>query len=248
MGNRKQPFGYQMLNGEIVLHPQEADTVRSIFEAYSEGAGFAALAEMLNESSVPYYSGKSWNKNMIARLLEDARYTGEKGFPPIIDREQLDAVDAQRKSRSVPPKVSPAQKTLRCFCGFRPTEELEYQVLWQMNRIIAEPDLLCCPTTEKQSTLSLTLEKELDKLLDEQPVDEIAAKTRIFEIAAARYEELDDNKYETERLRTIFSEMNPLSELDADLLTQTVSSIKVDHRNGVKIILKNGQVIGGDSK
>ena len=248
MGNRKQPFGYQMLNGEIILHPQEADAVRSIFEAYSEGAGFAALAETLNETSVPYYPGKFWNKNMIARLLEDSRYTGDKGFPAIIDREQLDAAMAQRKSRIVPHKVSKAQKMLRCICGFRPTEELEYQVLWQMNRLITEPDLLRCPTAEKQSALSVMLEKELDKLLDEQSVDETAAKTRIFEIAAARYEELDDNIYETERLRTIFAEMNPLSELDADLLAQTVSSIEVNRKNGVRIILKNGQVIGGESK
>ena len=75
MGNRKQPFGYKMEFGEIVPQPQEAETVRSIYLQYLAGVSFKQLAEQLQTEDVPYDEDKSWNKNMVARILEDDRYT-----------------------------------------------------------------------------------------------------------------------------------------------------------------------------
>ena len=40
MGNRKQPFGYRMKMGEVVLHAQEAKLVEYIFQQYLSGASF----------------------------------------------------------------------------------------------------------------------------------------------------------------------------------------------------------------
>ena len=34
MGNRKQPFGYRVVMGEIALHPQESKLVEYIFQQY----------------------------------------------------------------------------------------------------------------------------------------------------------------------------------------------------------------------
>ena len=75
MGKRKQPFGYKMKLGEIVPQPQEAEAVRSIYLQYLAGASFKQLAEQLQTEDVPYDEDKSWNKNMVARILEDDRYT-----------------------------------------------------------------------------------------------------------------------------------------------------------------------------
>ena len=90
MGNRKQPFGYRVVMGEIALHPQESKLVEYIFQQYLVGATYNTLVEELREQSIPYDEGKLWNKNMIARILEDSRYTGERGYPPVIDREALE--------------------------------------------------------------------------------------------------------------------------------------------------------------
>ena len=80
MGKRKQPFGYKMKLGEIVPQTQEAEAVRSIYLQYLAGASFKQLAEQLQTEDVPYDEDKSWNKNMVARILEDDRYIGEKEF------------------------------------------------------------------------------------------------------------------------------------------------------------------------
>lgn len=46
MGNRKQPFGYRMTLGEITIQPEEAE-----------------LTKTLCRQEIPYYEGRSWNKN-----------------------------------------------------------------------------------------------------------------------------------------------------------------------------------------
>ena len=97
MGNRKQPFGYRMTLGEITILPEEAETVRSIYLQYIAGASFKQLAEQLQAEDVLYDEDKSWNKNMVARILEDDRYIGKKEFPALITAEQFDAAQKRRK-------------------------------------------------------------------------------------------------------------------------------------------------------
>lgn len=54
MGNRKQPFGYRVVMGEIALHPQESKLVEYIFQQYLAGATYNTLVEELREQSIPY--------------------------------------------------------------------------------------------------------------------------------------------------------------------------------------------------
>ena len=105
MGNRKQPFGYRVVMGEIALHPQESKLVEYIFQQYLAGATYNTLVEELREQSIPYDEGKLWNKNMVARILEDSRYTGERGYPPVIDREALEkALEKRSAKQTAAPK------------------------------------------------------------------------------------------------------------------------------------------------
>lgn len=61
--NRKQPFGYRIVCGEIVPHESEAATVQWIFATYLAGASYSTLVGALQERGVPYDTGKPWNKN-----------------------------------------------------------------------------------------------------------------------------------------------------------------------------------------
>lgn len=80
MGNRKLPFGYHMELGKIVPHPPEAVLVKHVFQAYIAGESYNSLVEWLREQKIPYDVGRVWNKNMVARILEDRRYIGDKGY------------------------------------------------------------------------------------------------------------------------------------------------------------------------
>ena len=133
MGNRKQPFGYKMALGEIVIQEAEARLVQGIFRRYIAGESLNELTEALRQQDIPYDEGRLWNKNMVARILADIRYTGEKGYPKLIDEEQLIAANEKRSNKPQLPKKTEAQKVLRRLCGTPPSEQVEQSVTYLLN-------------------------------------------------------------------------------------------------------------------
>ena len=89
MKNRRLPFGYKMEMGELALHTQEAEVVRWVFGQYGEGMAYNSLVDKLNGQPIPYDEGKPWNKNMVARMLEDRLTLGRKAIPPSSVRKPL---------------------------------------------------------------------------------------------------------------------------------------------------------------
>lgn len=245
MGNRKQPFGYRMEMGEVVLHDQEAKLVEYIFQQYLSGASFNILAAQLREQPIPYGDGKPWNKNMVARILEDHRYTGEGGYPAITDQETLNRVLKKRSAKQVPIQKTDVQKLLRRLSGHTATKQMEQQVLNLLNGLIASPERITLSEPEHLShTPEQALQRELDTVMEQQPIDEDAAQKLILAIAAAQYSAIDPNQYETIRLRRLFSKHEFMTELDAELIQSSVSAI-LCHSNGIlNIRLKNHQLIG----
>ena len=43
----KLPYGYVLIEGEIAVHEEKADMVRSIFDAYLAGASLGKIVDML---------------------------------------------------------------------------------------------------------------------------------------------------------------------------------------------------------
>ena len=86
MANRKLPFGYCLRDGQVREETTEAEMVRLIFRRYGEGTSYGKLADELNATGCPYAPGRPWNKNMVARVLQDGRYIGgahtRKSSPP----------------------------------------------------------------------------------------------------------------------------------------------------------------------
>lgn len=114
------PFGYHMINGKIEIVPGEAELLHRITVRYLEGWSLLRLANMAEQSGIPYRENAGgWNKNMIARILDDTRYWNEKEYPPIFDRELGEQLAAMRKSKATPQPVNRfIQKKLTCSqCG-----------------------------------------------------------------------------------------------------------------------------------
>ncbi|MFQ7451142.1 MAG: recombinase family protein [Flavonifractor plautii] len=149
--NRKRPFGYKMEFGEIVLHPEEAETVRRIYDSYLAGDSYSALVDKLRERGVPYDGDKPWNKNMTARILADRRYTGEDGFPQIIPEGQFRMVQVRRQERTAPCKKTPSTEGVAEAVRRRPPAWVELQVLGLLNRLIRYPELITCPASAGNS-------------------------------------------------------------------------------------------------
>ena len=245
MGNRKQPFGYRMELGETILHPQEAGLVEYIFHQYLSGASYNAIVDRLRDQEVPYDAGKLWNKNMIARILEDERYTGTKGFPQIISREDLMAAQKKRLSKQIPSQKTEAQKWLRRLSCEPATVEVEQQVLDLLNGLIRDPEKITLQSSplKSDSEEPTTLQRELEEAMEQQPIDEDNTRRLILAIASAKYAQICSGEYETVRLKQVFAQSQPMEELDASLLQTSVSSIYIKADRMVQIHLKNNQVI-----
>ena len=243
--NRKLPFGYRMEYGEVMLHPLEAITVQWIFQQYASGASYKELVDKLRDQDVPYDPGKIWNKNMVARILENRKYIGTQNWPAIIPAEQYDQVQKKRSVKVNVPKKTAVQKLICRLSGCSANPEIEQAVLRLLNYVITDPDQIRVPPVPAaDTTLIADLQIALRNELERQPVDELAAKALVQKLTSARYLAIGNQEYETMRLRFLFQDHAPMDKLDADLLRATVFSIQL-RRDKVTICLKNGQIMEG---
>lgn len=87
-GNRKRmaagtylpssmPYGYRLIEKEIIIEPNEALVVCQIYQDYLSGMGTDAIAKKLNEQGVPPSQGKKWGHSGVAYILRNERYIGD---------------------------------------------------------------------------------------------------------------------------------------------------------------------------
>ena len=184
---RKMVFGYRMELGDIVPSPNEAETVRYIYTRYLAGASFQCLANELNQKALPYHTGKSWNKNMVARILEDSRYVGADLYPPIISAEQLQAVRERRRQNCTASPPLPAQAELYKLCGSTVPGSAVEKIRKALNHLIDDPLQISMAASAVCDTAEIRqLQQELDTLLQARPVDEDAARQKALEVASLK--------------------------------------------------------------
>ena len=153
----------------------------------------------------------------------------------------------EKKQKKSPIQKTAAQKVLRRLGGQAASAQVEQRVLEVLNHLIGNPEQISSPVNASnraggETDTATTLEAEPDEEMDKQPIDEDTAKSLIFQIAAAKYEVIGSEEYETHRLRRIFTECCLMQELDADLVQSVARKIHTD-RSQLTIELKNGQIL-----
>ena len=233
-----------MRMGEIVRNEPEAKAVQDIFLQYTFGASLKEIAEQMSKTGPAYDEGKSWNKNMIARILENPKYTGADSHPKLVDIKLFESAAEKRQTKQRLPERTPAQKALKRVCSKPPTPEIEQQVTHLLGKLAEQPERVTQPEKPPASAHTST-QVELDEILNTQPLDEDAARSLICKLAQEQYDAIGNEEYETERLRRLFTAFECTAELNAELLQSTVSAVLVTQQ-AVRLQLKNGQIIGKD--
>jgi site-specific DNA recombinase len=134
-GNKCTLYGYDysIEQHTLVVNEAEAETVRLIFEWYTELKwGITKIAKMLNVKGIPAKHGGQWGKNTIAPMLRNVALCGDVRLGDaiitglhegIISRELWQTTQAMIESRAVLPPRSHQSKHLlsgiaRCSeCG-----------------------------------------------------------------------------------------------------------------------------------
>lgn len=110
MKNRNIPFGYRYENGAVVIHPDEAEILKSIFDAYLGGDSLLTIAKRLNGNGIEYAPGViGWNKARLMRMIEDKRYIGTEMIPQLIDSDTLNTAKTMKTARNMQKQTDRAQ-------------------------------------------------------------------------------------------------------------------------------------------
>lgn len=150
--NRYLPFGYRLENGEIVIFPSEAECVKSAYASYADGISYATIAVTLQATGIRYHPDTPlWNKHMVKRMLENKRYIGTSGYPPIIQPELFERVAviragkaAKRKNAKKAPTsiLLPAPPTVPNHLTDITIARLENQINHELSKPVLEPERL----------------------------------------------------------------------------------------------------------
>ena len=181
---------------------------------------------------------------MVARILENTKYSGADSYPKLVDIKLFEAAAEKRQTKRRLPERTPAQKALKRVCSKPPTPEIEQQVVCMLGRLAEQPERIIQPERTPVPAHTNT-QAELDDILNTQPLDEDAARSLICKLAQEQYNAVGDEEHETERLRRLFAAFECTAELNAELLQSAVSAVLVT-RQTVRLQLKNGQIIRKD--
>lgn len=101
MTNRKILYGYQIRHGELAIVPQEAEVVQRVTALYLDGLSYQRISDILNSDGFPFsVETPLWNKHKVKRLLENPRYTGEDGYPPMVERRAFNTVQSMIREKT----------------------------------------------------------------------------------------------------------------------------------------------------
>lgn len=105
-------LGYDKVDGNYVINPDQADTVRLIFDLCIEGYGVGKICNTLNEQGKITSTGKAeWHKTTVARILKNPVYCGKICYPrsnevidgshePIVTEEIFNKANQMMQERS----------------------------------------------------------------------------------------------------------------------------------------------------
>ena len=78
LNNYKYFYGYDVINGELVINEQQAAVVRDIYEWYLQGMSLGQIEKRLEEKKIKTESGKDvWSKSVIQEMLCNEKYMGD---------------------------------------------------------------------------------------------------------------------------------------------------------------------------
>lgn len=124
-----------------------------------------------------------------------------------------------------------------------PDKELFDQLTIILNRLIENPNVVCCTAGEQYEPISEAqkLESEIGRMLDRADADEANIREKLLECLSIKYSGISNEQYITHQLQTLFERTDPMTTFSLVLLTRTVKEIRINRDSTVGITLMNNQ-------
>ena len=218
MNHRNIPFGYTMENGTVVINNAEAAIIREAAEQYLGGKSLRTIAELLTARQVEYMPGKSdWNRSRIQRMIDDKRYIGDNGYPPILTEQAYTAMQAMKTEKNTQKAVSHFKLTVPVACpscGGRmhrrynnrrkastwwccskckttvsiTDEDMQNGITERLNEVIADPERIKIPESGYEESQEVKrMSAEITKTLDTPGFDKEVLKQKMLTCVSEKY-------------------------------------------------------------
>ncbi len=267
--NRAIPYGYQMVNGAMTTHEGESSVVKTIFQMYTEGSSYLTIANWLTSQDIRYMPTKpEWNKNMVARILQNKIYMGTEKYPPIIDQTQFHMSQSAQKpyTHTEPKDIKELKSLLVCNeCGeklrrrvkkdgthrwFCPTDIAHISVTVTDDSILGDiaslQKILAHTNLQVQASNSISLEtvrlqNEIDRLLEQTELHVEEIKDNILKLASLKYSLCPDTHHAEQAMLEELQHSE--TSVNTKVLTQLIEHIQVSHATISGVQLKCGNHI-----
>ncbi len=210
-------YGYTFQDDRYIPDPSESEVVQSIYSEYIGGTTIAEIVKWLNTTGIPYSSDKkTWNKNMVYRILTDTRYIGEGIYPQIISKELFERANKKENIATQEP-LTDERRWLKqkAFCHACGKQRYRRRMKNGSYRWICLSRCLRCKPIRDKNLQDMILEKlSLFKDHPESIADDFIAEEFSISPEARKYEN------EIERL---ISEPNPSYKLLKSVVLDCVS-------------------------
>ena len=210
------PFGYDSApGGELVINPDEAKVITSLFESIAGGMTLRAWCKLANQQGIATKIGGKWASDMASRMCHDTKYIGKgkygkegKGdvipmpYPQIISDKLFSEVQSRlrinrAKSSCTSKNIYPLSKLGKCHCGAplscRTSKGYQYIMCTQQQD---KPDIYHCyqPAYWRLGPVEDMIWGEIEDVLDSYRKDVNGVLLDNFEKAKASVNDTIENK------------------------------------------------------
>jgi len=107
------PYGYDYIDGKLVIKNDEEKQIKRIFTMYLEGSGMKTIADQLNIENIPTKQNKKWGSQTVSLILKNPLYCGYLHWEDyvnvgdhesIIEKEDFNQVQELIKKRNLKTK------------------------------------------------------------------------------------------------------------------------------------------------
>ena len=268
--NRRIPFGYMIESGKIIINPNEKDVLVEIFRKSADGESYQSISNYLTALNIKYVEEKKWNKNMVARILQNEIYKGDKDYPPIVPQDIYVGAKNNRKhinyteSQNIK-NLKPLLKCSKCgaqlerrhkrngeerwYCpnnknhiSDKLNDDMILSSVFQLQRNIKESNIYLNEKIEINSDETIRLQNKINISIKSNDLDIKETKIDIMNLASKRYNNLKNHSMYDGDLK------KKIENLKTDILeTKTIiniaKEIEVSGNTVTVLILKNNQKI-----
>ncbi len=103
------PYGYDYVDGKLLVNEDEAKQVKNIFQMYLNELSMKKIADILNSKSIPTKQNKIWGSQTVSMILKNPLYCGflhwedylnPGDHDPIVDRDTFNEIQELRQKRN----------------------------------------------------------------------------------------------------------------------------------------------------